>query len=213
MAYQLLSPVTGVTHLVFDTMRELTLSMFRIEEFYESPYSNIKGQYFSVDQFLETYSDPDGDIEYFRYWDGFNVPIESLSEFERLFTPHGLTAREQVILDLVRQHKTRYLIATCKDTDESTVDHEIAHARWTVDPAYRERCRKALACLTDKARQAVVKALLKADYPDDEAIMEDEIHAYLKTDTKKSLKKMLKSANPEEWNSCQQVRKLLQKVV
>lgn len=213
MAFQLFSPVTGVTHLVFDSMKELTLSMFRIEEFYESPYSSIKGRYFSVEQFLETYSDPGGDIEYFRYWDGFNVPIRSLVEFEQLFTPHGLTTREQVVLDLVRQHRTQYLIATCEDTDASTVAHEIAHARWTVDAQYRARCRKALACLTDTARQAMVKALLKADYPDDEAILEDEIHAYLKTDTKKSLRKMLKSASPPAWKSCRQVRKLLQMVV
>lgn len=212
MSFQICTPVPGVTHLVFNTMKELTTSMFRIEEFYESPHAVIKGQLFSVDDFINTYADDDGDIAYFRWWDGFNVPREAVDAFEQLFRPHGLTRREEAVLAVVQQQGAQYLIATCEDSDASTVDHEIAHARWSVDVAYRARCREAMAALKDKTRRLIVHALLKADYPDDEAILEDEIHAYLLTDTKKCLRKLLKAADAGQRRNYLAVRKLLKKV-
>ncbi len=212
MSFEITRPHPDVTHLVFKNMKELTTSMFRIEEYYESPYAAIKGQYFSVDAFIDVYADDDGDIEYFRYWDGFNVPRASVEAFEALFRPHGLTPREEAVLQAFHAEGTKYLIATSRDTESSTVDHEIAHALWSVDAGYREQCRQALALLEPRTRKCIVKALLKADYPDDEVILEDEIHAYLKTDTKKCLKKLLSKADKAMTANYKDVRKRLRAV-
>jgi hypothetical protein len=212
MTMRILTPVPGVVHLVFPTMKALTTSMFRIEEFYESPHTAIKGRYFAVETFLEVYADDDGDVRYFRWWDGFNVPREAVDAFEQLFLPHGLTAREQAVLAVVQQQNARYLIATSEDTDAATVAHEVAHARWAVDPAYRAACEQALALLKASTRRVIVRALLKADYPNDAAILEDEIHAYLLTDPKKSLRKLLKAADASQRRNYLAVRKLLRQL-
>jgi hypothetical protein len=212
MTVRILTPVPGVIHLVFPTMKALTTSMFRMEEFYESPHAAIQGQYFSVATFLDVYADDDGDVRYFRWWDGFNVPRAAIDAFERLFRPQGLTEREQVVLAVVHQQDARYLIATSEDTDTATVAHEVAHARWAVDPAYRAQCEQALTLLQGGTRRLIVRALLKADYPDDAAILEDEIHAYLMTDPKKSLRKLLKAADASQRRNYLAVRKLLRRV-
>ncbi len=212
MPSQILFPIPGVVHLVFDTLKALTTSMFRIEEHYESPYPAIRGQYFAVETFLDAYADDDGEIAYFGWWDGFNVPREAIDRFEALFRPHGLTAREETVLDIVRRENAAYLIATCQATDAATVDHEIAHARWSVDEAYRERCREAMKALTPDTRRVIVRALLKADYADEDAILEDEIHAYLKTDPKKDLRRMLKRADAKQRRNYLQVRKALRRL-
>jgi hypothetical protein len=209
MGFQTFSPIAGVTHLVFSSMKELTTSMFRIEEFYESPHAAIKGQAFSVEDFIQAYADADGDIAYFRWWDGFNVPRASIDAFDRLFRPHGLSQREESVIAAVRAQGAQYLIATWDGTEPATIAHEIAHARWTLDAAYRARCREAMADLSDSTRRLIVRALRKADYPDDATIMEDEIHAYLKTERKKSLRRLLKAASHRQRRNYLAVRKLL----
>jgi hypothetical protein len=187
-------PYPGVLHLEFATRKDLTLTMARVQEFYESPYPHIKGRYFTWAQFVDAYSDDKGNLTYFQEWEGFNVPRAILTTFYQIFT--DLSPREEWLRTV--SDECEYLIGTDKDSDPSAVLHELAHAKYKLNPEYRKQVR----AITDKMTQDLgfrfQRDLRAADYPDDVEILRDEVHAYLKTSTEEELVETFPSVSPEE---------------
>ena len=167
----------------FPTRKEMTLTMFRIQEFYEGK-EGIKGCYFTPDQFIDAYSDEKGDIDYFSYWDGFNVPTDIIFDFAKKFTmPEmgrvGLSIREcNIIKEIYEniQEQSGYLI-TIVEGDEITLKHEMAHAYFFTDAEYRGAALVILSSIPLVIREKLRQALLKSDYC--EEVVNDEIQAYL----------------------------------
>ena len=60
--------------IVFESQLELTKTMLRPQEFYESP--EFKGKAFLLKDFKEWYktTTPHKDFTYFSDWAGFNIP-------------------------------------------------------------------------------------------------------------------------------------------
>jgi hypothetical protein len=174
-------PIPGVLHLLFDSKLELTLSMCRIQEFYESPFKKIKGNIFTLEDFIEVYADSNGILEYFEEWDGFNIPKNPLEDFYIKF--NNLTIREKTIRDLwFNPNKDyKYLIATETFSDPSTYDHELCHALWAIKPEYRISCQRVTESIPKDVLIEIKKYLVKEGYPDNEDILNDEVQAYLKT--------------------------------
>lgn len=206
-------PSPGVIHLVFTHQKDLSFGMCRLEEFYEGPHAHIKGQYFSLETFFDTYCDDSGDLAYYYSWDGFNVPRHAIDKFEELFTPHGLTRREQLILDEVKKHDAQYLIATSISTIESTVDHEVAHALWATNPEYKQKCQEALKSMTNVAKKYFTRLLLSEGYPSDPAIMEDEHHAYIATASVRYVKRIFGELGKVHVDSVFKARQLLKEAL
>ena len=71
----------NILQFSFDSQKELTLTFFRIQEYYESALTNIVGKKFSVFDFLNGYLDDAGKIDYFSFWSGFNFPDDVLKEW------------------------------------------------------------------------------------------------------------------------------------
>ena len=53
--------------LSFPSEKELTLTLFRMAEFYESDSPKIRGKNFTFDEFVDHYADKKGNLDYFSY--------------------------------------------------------------------------------------------------------------------------------------------------
>jgi hypothetical protein len=149
---------------------DLAFHFLRFQEHYESP--RFKGSVFSWGAYVAWYKQARGSFSYPWDWSGFNFPGQTLGPFRRgAFDP--LTRREKALLTLLAGVTDQdYVIATFED-DKGSLDHELAHAFWHLDPAYRAAIEAILAG-ADHARQ---KAALAEGDGYDPAVFLDEIQA------------------------------------
>jgi hypothetical protein len=185
--FQMSNPEPNVYHLRFSNQRDLTHTMMRLQEYYESPDPGIKGQHFTLEQFLHHYTNVDGYFDYTSKWAGFNVPGNIVDEWRVLFSTAGsLTAKESQMmsaLDAMRKvGQPWYLIATSGKNDTGTLRHELAHARYYLHNDYSTRCDDLIDRMFAKDRRYMRKVLLRMGYA--ETVINDEIQAYLSTGTK-----------------------------
>lgn len=191
VSFKLLTPMEDVYHLRYANQRDLTQSMMRLQEYYEGVSKDIRGRYFTLEQFLHQFTDADGGFYYTQIWGGFNVPGEVVERWAALFKPKdGLTDKENQLLDaIMRRRKGKsgkwYLIATSGERDQRTLNHELAHARYYLDSDYRSRCDALTAEMPKRSRKRMEKVLLKMGYNTE--VLPDEIQAYLSTSTPKDL--------------------------
>ena len=71
--------------LNFKTQYELSSTFMRVQEFYESPFKNIKNKLFSHIQFMDTYANEYGNFTYTSDWAGFNVPGNVFNRWKLIF--------------------------------------------------------------------------------------------------------------------------------
>jgi hypothetical protein len=184
-----------VYYLLFDTQYELCSTMMRMEEFYESPYKNIQGKYFTLEEFMDTYAKHKGNFTYTSDWNGFNVPSSVIEAFWKTFSDNGqflrdrLLQKEQKLFDtlVTIRDEEYYLMATHKKGTQRTVKHELAHAYYYLDKNYRETMDKLVKKF--KNREELEARLLKVGYC--KKVLKDEIQAYLATAEKDDLNKKI----------------------
>ncbi len=164
-----------IIHIEFETIKEMTLTMFRFSEFSEGK-KGIKGKKFTPDEFIDLYSDDEGNINYFAYWDGFNISISVIREFELLFPVGEISKRERRIIKALGDLKDGYLITTLKD-DEITLKHELAHALWYENVEYRNECTEVISLIPKTVYKKFSDCLKAVDYIDE--IVDTEINSYL----------------------------------
>lgn len=176
-------------HFEFPNNRDMTLTFFRVEEHYESAHANIREQTFSVYDFLETYTEENGEFGYFENVYGFNVPGAS---FKRFYERHAgqLTAKEQALLEAVKSavdyNGDFYIIATKQD-DDSTIDHEISHAIYYFNQEYRDRVAELVKTeIRLTLMKEMQEGLRRIGYADD--VFEDEIQAFFASTKTKYLR-------------------------
>lgn len=184
--FELEIPAPGVCHLIFDTQRDLAQTMMRLQEYYEGSSDLICGNYFTLEQFIHHFTDSEGHFDYTHSWSGFNLPGHVVDEWELLFkSKDGLTHKEQQMMLALSLHRTAdskwYLIGTAKATSSKIVIHELAHARYYLDPRYKTACDQLTATLAKKDRRYMNSMLAKMGY--NKKVELDEIQAYLSTST------------------------------
>ncbi len=177
---------SDITLLIFPNRKELTLSMYRIQEFYESPFVSLREHYFTFDDFLDAYALPDGTVDYFSKWGGFNVPAKITDKFYGVFK-YGLTSRENAVLAAAN---STYLIAIPEGDPDNALEHELAHAYWATDKKYKQKAKAWMKVALEPYRERIYTALLKEEYPDVQEILEDEMHAYVLTSSEAELGEM-----------------------
>lgn len=174
----------------FETQKELALTFFRVQEYYESPYNDLHGKEFSVFDFLKTMMNEKGEIDYFAKWCGFNIPgivinkwINSLKDSP---TPSENIFCEEIYKN-VSLKKPFYVIGAL-EKDSKTIDHEIAHALYYMNKEFYEN----MDILNDKFRKnfpriynSMSSHLRKMEYRSE--VIKDEIQAYLSSESKKYL--------------------------
>lgn len=179
----------NIVHLSFPTSKEQALSLFRISEHYESPHSDIKGKYFSIELFLDTYMTDKGHLKYFNYWDGFNVPGCSINKFYSSF--HEMTRRELqlkgIIESCVIRNNPYYLISTVNN-NKILFNHEFSHAKYYLDDQYRESVNECIDQIPKDILTSIKNSLIAMGYCDDHDILYDEINAYFSTSNKTTIK-------------------------
>ena len=174
----------------FETQKELALTFFRVQEYYESPYNDLHGKEFSVFDFLNTMMDEKGEIDYFAKWCGFNIPgivinkwINSLKDSP---TPSENIFWEEIYKNV--SLKNPFYVIGALEKDSETIDHEIAHALYYMNKEFYEN----MDILNDKFRKnfpkiynSMSRHLKKMEYRPE--VIKDEIQAYLSAESKKYL--------------------------
>jgi hypothetical protein len=180
----------NIVSLTFENFRDQSISLFRLSEFYESPYEEIRNQRTGIDDFLYFYMTQKGKINYFSYWDAFNIPGYSIVSFIDHFR-FDLTRTEKTlfseIIDLVDENEPFYLISALKGR-KSDFEHEFCHAKYFLDEKYRTKVQEIIDSIPKKLYNKFKDNLVKCGYSNDEQIIVDEINAYLSTSSRKYIR-------------------------
>jgi len=167
-------------------------SMFmRIQEYYESPYDDIRGKYFHHMYFIERYciERKKKTFNYFADWSGFNVPGNIVKNFFKEFKHSTLSDREKWLKNklkpFLKSDKKFYLIG-CVETDIEAMEHEIAHAMYYLSPSYRKSCKALINCLDDNVRDILINKFIDDGYT--KSVFDDEMQAYLATSSQEYFK-------------------------
>ena len=159
----------GIFVVRFKSQHLLASTFLRIQEHYES--SRFRNRTFSLEQFMDWYAARFGAFTYFQDWSGFNVPSTALTPFRRgRFDP--LSQKERRLLALFKKEREPfYVIGIAAEQD---LQHEIAHALYFMQPAYRNAVR---AAMREYDTSALRKRLAAMGYH--RHVLADEVHAYL----------------------------------
>lgn len=165
----------------FDSQYELTSTLIRIQEFYESPYKEIRNSFFTLDQYMDIYiKDHKNKFTYFEDWSGFNFSSELLNNFKAMFISDLRVKEQNFIKEISKVAKEKsYIISVYKNQD---IKHELAHALYYVDSSYKKEMDLLLEQnKVNKIRQSIKKM----GYADN--VLDDEIQAYLISGMKNKL--------------------------
>lgn len=185
---KVLSKNNNILHLEFPTRKEITMTMGRPQEFYESGHKHLRNKVFTQEVFLDTFTNDDGDVNYFNSWSGFNVPGNKMEEFFTHFD--DWTKREfllrRAISDNINPYKDYYVIATIAG-DTPTIDHELVHAHYYLNKDYQRAVKKLIKQLDPVICDSITKTLKEMGYAGQ--VVTDEINAYITTSSKTYMKK------------------------
>lgn len=160
----------------------------RIQEFYESKNRKFRGKKFSFWDYKEWYSSlKKGNFSYTSDWGGFNVPLDvalKCKKISKVETPYDVEMNK--ILSKISKGKAKksYLIGV-KSTKSTTFKHEVAHALYYTNLAYKNSMDEITRSIKSKEFKSLRQKLLELGYCK-EVIM-DEIQAYLSTEERNVL--------------------------
>ena len=178
----------------FKSQYEVTSTFMRLQEFYESPYSNIVGKYFTVEEYMDTYAGDQGNFTYFEDWSGFNVPGKVVLDFIKIYEKRPLLEKERGLLSLIISgilptvdEGKFYIIAAYRDGD---ISHEVAHGLYYLNPKYKSEMDH-LIDLSSLTFTRAYETILEMGY--NSKVVLDEIQAYLSTSSLQALKRMFRN--------------------
>jgi len=154
-----------------------------LQEFYESPYKEIRNKKFKLLDFIRLYTKKRKEFvfTYPEDWIGFNVPSTIIDKLYIL----GIDDYNDYDRTIENIHKSinkkkYYLIAACSN-DTSTIDHELCHALYYLNNNYK----KAADTITSKLHLIVFKKISKflINLGYTKHVLKDEVQAYLSTDS------------------------------
>jgi len=181
---------SNIIHFQADTRYELCSTFIRMQEFYESPFEEFRGKYFTMDAYMDRYAQSNGDkFTYFEDWAGFNIPGESLVHFWNTYTVIArLRDKEYKVFDAIKEninYDQKFYVIGTHGVDELTLNHEIRHARYYLEDDYRNKCQEIYKQLPEKVKKSVNKRLTEYGY--DSSVFPDETQAYFGSEDNASL--------------------------
>lgn len=178
--FQMQEILPGVYHLNFSKRTDLTSTLLRFQEHYESP--KFRNKIFTIPEFVRWYKTTrNGKFSYLTDWSGFNFPSTVVEKFwKNKFSK--ITAREkQVLLNFSPDQGKFYIIGTYGKTNNKNykliLKHELAHALYYLDESYRNQVQEVLAKVDAKPIHQYLK---KLGYH--KSVWMDETNAYILTD-------------------------------
>lgn len=158
----------------------LPMLFCRVQEFYESPNANFRGQAFSIWDFMEWYSTFKGSFTYPTDWGGFNIPFEVLEKCIQVSQIESPYDTEMIrIYETIKRLKSEgkaYIIGSESNIGR-TFNHEICHAMFYTNEDYKQKVLNFVRSIDAETFNIMKQNLLSGGYS--ESVIEDEVHAYL----------------------------------
>jgi hypothetical protein len=168
----------------------LCMTFIRIQEFYESP--QFKGKYFTLEDYMDWYcSVPtlgNGSFTYPSDWDGMNFDGVTLKKWLHtcIKNKDQLRNKELKLINSIEKYIgdidniDQYYIIGTTNNNGSTIQHEIAHAFYSLYPEYKKRCDELIdlfpVSFVKKCRDIIIES---GGYCVE--VFKDEFQAYLST--------------------------------
>lgn len=164
----------------------------RYQEFYESPYKNFRGKYFSWSQYMRHYKNV-WKKDTFTYpidWVGYNIPSHIVQQANHMFV--GETEYDTIMNDIYfycsdvstknnNGKKTDWYLVGSSSKDLRTMDHEIAHGLYFTNKEYKKECDRLIRGIKPNHYDNLKKKLVAMGYVSTKKIIDDEIQAFMST--------------------------------
>jgi hypothetical protein len=164
---------------------DLAMTFCRVQEYYESPYKEIRGKVFSIAEYQRLYTHERGEksFTYPTDWFGFNVPSIAIESLYSQSIP-DLNLYDNVILKIHNQDvpaitNYKYYLIGATENAWGTVRHEVCHGLYYTDSSYRETVDELVDSISASQEQKMTKFLKDMGYCQE--VIKDEIQAYLST--------------------------------
>ncbi len=177
--------------ILIDDDYDRAMLFCRYQEFYESPFKDIKGKSFDLMSYMKIYKNHKK-TNVFTYpddWMGYNIPSFSLKAcMENVFETQqkicGINSYDHIMKDIVEiihnhlnSSEAPFYLLGVNDLDSSIMEHEIAHGIFYTNKEYQEKTIEIYNNLPNIIKDEMRSILLKIGYCDDVII--DEIQAYM----------------------------------
>jgi len=177
--YKLEKVADKIYHLIIPDHYNLCMTFCRVQEFYESPFKEIRGKHFNFFDLMEIYSRKKGDgcFTYTIDWGGFNVPSSFVKDCYS-GKIEDLNHYDSIIIDIDKQiPDSEYYLIGSTGNDEDTLKHEKIHAFYHLNEKYRKEVISIIKEISDKSYNDMKTCLLNIGYTT--KVVNDEINAYL----------------------------------
>lgn len=169
-----------------------TMLFCRYQEFYESPYEEIRGKFFTWEKYMLVYRNrwKKNLFTYPEDWSGFNIPSniveKGLNAFNKDKGPY-----DEIMSDIwyhcenypLRYNKprTKWYLIGADSFKSKTMDHEIAHGLYYTNKEYKKNCNELISNIKPSHYDKLTKKIVKMGYNNDKKIIDDEIQAFMST--------------------------------
>lgn len=166
----------------------------RYQEFYESPFKQIRGKYFSLEYYMWLYTKKRKDeiFTYPRDWSGYNIPSKSVEKaLDVFYHKNTPSPYDRIMSDIYfscennplksGNPRSKWYLLGADSYKSLTMDHEIAHGMYFTDKKYKKSADELVSSIKSKDYSFLCKNLVKMGYANDKKILNDEIQAFLST--------------------------------
>jgi hypothetical protein len=180
--------------VTIDNSYDLAMTFCRVQEFYESPYKEIRGKVFNMIEFQRLYSIKRNE-NFFSYpidWSGFNIPSNVIEDFFDKFNfnfdKHDYNLYDQTFEDIHSEIISKsefnecgkYYIIASEPDNKDTINHELSHAFYYLYPEYKKEADKIINKIPEPIYNKLKNTLFDLGY--NSKVIKDEIQAYLAND-------------------------------
>lgn len=185
--YKLKEIYKGIFLVTIKDKYDLAMTFCRLQEYYESPFKQIRGKTFTVTEFQKIYAQKFGDgiFTYPADWSGFNIPGNVLDDFMSV-TFNDWGTEYDLVIDEIHWKITDeyesyndtdpYYLIGAEPKEKNTIKHELCHALYYLDNHYRESVNSIISQLNRSVFAQFRSHLLNIGYS--KHVITDEINAY-----------------------------------
>ena len=196
-----LSRHPGEDNIFVCTMKDiydLSMTFMRVQEYYESPFKQIRGKHFNFLEFMKLYSLKfgDGAFTYPSDWAGFNVPGKCVVElYKTIYDDYNVydSVMTKIAIEIEREISGKrnislnksedvgnYYLIGMQEGDQGALDHELCHAKFALNKKYKKKALENLKKVPVPILKKIEKYLLSIGYC--KKTLKDEFQAYIAVD-------------------------------
>lgn len=169
-----------------------TMLFCRYQEYYESPYVEIRGKFFTWEKYMSVYRNrwKKTLFTYPEDWSGFNIPSNIVEKAMNTFSKDK-GPYDEIMSDIwyhcenyplkYNKPRTKWYLIGADSFKSSTMNHEIAHGLYYTSKQYKINCDNLISNIKPTHYDKLRKKIIKMGYIDDKKIIDDEIQAFMST--------------------------------